>query len=565
MAGAVGFQLTGMVSKFTDSGGEIDKAMQRIGISAERLQELRYAAKISGSSFETLDASLLKFNQNLANAAAGKNADLASLMKKLGIALKDANGNLRNGADLLPEFADAIKRNTDSGLRARMMVAAFGKAGTELIPMLAGGSEALSDMTKRAKSLGIVMSGEDVKAAAELGDRIDELGMVSTAFGNAISAKLSPVLSSIITKISAVFAKNKEAFSDRIAKLVENFALAIEKIDFEKVINGFFNFIEAAGKVFDSIGGFKTVFAVVSAIFAAKTVAGVMSFAGSLVTLVSTFSSLMPLLASVGVGLGGLLGPIAAVAAGAALIIANWDKLKPVFTDLVNSLSALFAGDLSGAFESFKNAASKVFDLLPERSRAVCQEVFNVWAALFSGDFAGAIDAFKNSVLRAFELLPQSWQDVCQKIFDKLTALLGDIMTAFINFFKNLDLGKMVTDSFKGATDFVSSIGKNTLESAKEIGRGAWKSVTDFFGGGDSAVNVQTPTSGGPVLSKQDTSLLLPQNNAAFTSMPVNGTQTVNGAVNVNVWGRDGARAEVDGVQSSGPLSILGNVGNFRG
>ena len=189
-AGAVGFSLSQMMSKFLSVGDGIDKASIRIGVSAERLQSLRYAANLSGASADTLDKSMAKLNENMAKAAAGKNEELASLFKKLGISLKDANGNLRNAADVMPQFADAIQRNTDAGLRARMMIAAFGEEGQKLVPMLEGGSGALQEMEDRAKRLGLVMSGDDVKAAAALGDRFSELGMVFDSFGNTLSAKM---------------------------------------------------------------------------------------------------------------------------------------------------------------------------------------------------------------------------------------------------------------------------------------------------------------------------------------------------------------------------------------
>lgn len=41
-----------------------------------------------------------------------------------------------------------------------MAIAAFGKSGQDLIPMLEGGSGALQEMEDRAKRLGLVMEQE---------------------------------------------------------------------------------------------------------------------------------------------------------------------------------------------------------------------------------------------------------------------------------------------------------------------------------------------------------------------------------------------------------------------
>lgn len=330
-AGAVGFSFSTMMSKFLSVGDGIDKASIRIGVSAERLQSLRYAANLSGASAETLDKSMAKLNENIAKAASGKNEELASLFKKLGISLKDANGNLRNAADVMPQFADAIQRNTDAGLRARMMIAAFGEEGQKLVPMLEGGSGALQEMQDRAKRLGLVMSGDDVKAAAALGDRFSELGMVFDSFGNTLSAKIAPVLTPIIDDLVEFIAKNKEAFAGRVSQAVAQFAQAIKLIDFQALADGCMKAFDVIGRVFDAIGGFETVLKAIGAILAGEVLLGLASFSGSLLTLGVSFAKLIPLVIKVGASFAGMLGPIglvvAAVGTAAALIIANWDSV----------------------------------------------------------------------------------------------------------------------------------------------------------------------------------------------------------------------------------------------
>ncbi|WP_301232107.1 hypothetical protein [Turicimonas muris] len=507
-AGAVGFSLSQMMSKFLSVGDSIDKASMRLGVPVEKLQNLRYAAQMSGGSVEVMDKSLAKFNENIAKAASGNNKDLADLMKKLGISLKDANGNLRNAADILPEFAEGIKRHKDAGLRARMAIAAFGEEGQRLIPMLEGGAEGLAGMEKRAKELGIAMSATDVKAAADLGDRFSELGMVFDSFGNTLSAKIAPILSPIINDLTEFIAQNKEAFSTRISQAVETFANALKKVDFKKVAVTCSNALDAVGRFFDAIGGFETVLKVVAGLFALKLVSGVMGFVGSLATLGGSFASLIPLLAKVGIAFATSLGPvgviIAAVAAGVGLIIANWDTIGPYFAQLWDSVCSIF----SDAWEGVKNLFSNAGDIASE----ICDAFLNYFA-----DF------------NPFNLLPDSLKSVGSKMIGEAGGIVSNIGKSFKDFFSTFSLSDMLPESFKNGLNWIS----------EKLGFGGEKEETN-------------PSGMAPVPS-----------SSAYSAMPVAGSESkVDGTIKVEVTAANGASAKVTDTETRGSdLQIQGNVG----
>lgn len=507
-AGAVGFSLSQMMSKFLSVGDSIDKASIRLGVPVEKLQNLRYAAQMSGGSVEVMDKSLAKFNENIAKAASGNNKDLADLMKKLGISLRDANGNLRNAADVLPEFAEGLKRNKDAGLRARMAIAAFGEEGQALIPMLEGGAEGLADMEKRAKDLGLAMSETDVKSAANLGDRFTELGMVFDSFGNTLSAKIAPILAPIINDLTEFIAKNKEAFSARISQAVETFANTLKRIDFAKLADTCTKALGAVGSFFDAIGGFETVLKVIAGLFVLKLVGGVLSFAGSLVTLGGTFASLIPLLAKVGLAFATSLGPvgliIAAVAAGAALIVANWDTIGPYFTKLWDSICAVF----TSAWDSIKNLFSNAGEIA-----------------------SGICDAFLSffTNFNPFNVLPDSLKEVGSKMIGEAGGIVSNIGKSFKDFFSTFSLSDMLPESFKNGLSWISD----------KLGFGGKKEEASLSG------MAPVPSS------------------SAYGAMPVAGSESkVDGTIKVEVTAANGASAKVTDTETRGSdLQIQGNVG----
>lgn len=465
-AGAVGFSLSQMMSKFLSVGDGIDKASIRIGVSAERLQSLRYAANLSGASAETLDKSMAKLNENMAKAAAGKNEELASLFKKLGISLKDANGNLRNAADVMPQFADAIQRNTDAGLRARMMIAAFGEEGQRLVPMLEGGSGALQEMEDRAHRLGLVMSGDDVKSAAALGDRFSELGMVFDSFGNTLSAKIAPVLTPIIDELVEFIAKNKEAFAGRVSQAVAQFAQAIKRIDFQALADGCMKAFDAIGRVFDAIGGFETVLKAIGAILAGKVILGLASFSGSLLTLGVSFAKLIPLVVKVGASFAGMLGPIglivAAVGTAAALIIANWDSIGPK----VKAVWEKISGWASEKMQEIKSAFSAAVDNLVASWHNLCEQVKSLWTS--AGEWiTEKIQAVKAAFFTAADNLAASWHNLCERVKSLWTSA-GDWISEKI---------QAIKDVFSDAGDLIAGVWSVFCDQIK----GLWNTVVGFY------------------------------------------------------------------------------------
>ena len=512
-ATAVGFSLSQMMSKFLDTGDAIDKASIRLGIGAERLQSLQYAAKMSGATAEDMNSALGKLNENIAKAAAGKNEELASLFKKLGISLRDANGHVRTAADVLPEFADAIQRNTNSSVRARMAIAAFGDAGQKLIPMLQDGSKGLADMEKRAHDLGLTMSQDDVKAAASLGDKFTDLGSVFDSFGNTISAKLAPVLGPLIDDLTEFLAKNKDAFAGRLSEAVSKLADSLKKVDFEKLANEAMDCFHAIGELYDKLGGFDTIMKAFAGFMVGKAVISIGQFVGSLITLGRSFWALIPIIRAVGMAF--IANPIGAVitgiALGAALIISNWDKVGPFFTQCWNGITAIF----TGAIKTIENVISGWID-----------GIKTLWSGLFNGDMSKIVDEFFKMFDASFNLVPDSFKKIGPDLLAGAQNILGYIGKKFHEFFGAFDLSDMLPESFKDAIGWLKG----------KLG----------FGSDDEKPK--------PAPARSSA-------NYPYSTATVNGTQKMQGTMSIEVTAKNGATAEIQNATGSNGLQIAGDVG----
>jgi hypothetical protein len=168
-AGAV-FAGSGLVSGIRATISALDdlaEAAEGVGTSAVALAEMRQAAKFSGVETEKLDKALGGLASRMADASKG-GQESAALFKALGISVKDSQGNLRDGSEVLGDIANKFKGYRDGAEKTALANQIFGeKLGRVLIPYLNQGSEGLRQFAG--------VSEKSVEDAKKLQDQIDKL------------------------------------------------------------------------------------------------------------------------------------------------------------------------------------------------------------------------------------------------------------------------------------------------------------------------------------------------------------------------------------------------------
>jgi phage-related protein len=168
------------------------------GISATRIQEMKYAGEILGTSLDTItgaNARLIRsmagaqdqsesYAEKIAEAArAGKDiedielGDGAKAFETLGVAVTDVNGNLRDNQTVFAETIDALGRIENPAERDALAMQIFGKSAQELNPLIKAGADEMARLSEEAHTMGAVLSEEDVAAGAAFQDQLDGLKM----------------------------------------------------------------------------------------------------------------------------------------------------------------------------------------------------------------------------------------------------------------------------------------------------------------------------------------------------------------------------------------------------
>ena len=180
--------IVGMANKASEAADVIDKGSIRMGISAEKYQELAYAAGQSGVEMSTLEAAAKKLEGTGIN------------------------------------FDDAIQQVMAMGTASERSAKAaelFGtKVAYEMSPLIEQSGESFDGLIDRAHELGLVMSGEDVKAGVQMGDTMNDIKKAAEGLFNQLGAKLFPVVQAFLDK-ALDYLPTFLGFIDRMAPILD--------------------------------------------------------------------------------------------------------------------------------------------------------------------------------------------------------------------------------------------------------------------------------------------------------------------------------------------------------
>lgn len=213
------------VNKFKSVAGEVAGLQKTMGGTPEQASRMRFAANMTGVSFETLQKSTSKFAKTLDGAKNSQKAT-AAMTKVLGTNFLDAHGHMLPMDDLLLKVSDKFKAMPAGSEKTALAMKLFGKSGTDMLPFLNKGSSGLSELAAQSDKYGLTLSGKNLQALkdSKLGQRewnatLDGLKVqlgaqvlpIMTKFAGLIRDKVIPV----VQKVTQFLTKHASA-----AKLV---------------------------------------------------------------------------------------------------------------------------------------------------------------------------------------------------------------------------------------------------------------------------------------------------------------------------------------------------------
>jgi hypothetical protein len=209
-AAAAGAAAVGAVTRFMQVGSALDDMSQRTGVAASELSSLGFAAKMTDTSLEAVQGSLVKMQKFLGEVSDGTAAAVDTL-DRLGITTQQLEG-------LTPDqqfkaFAEAISKVEDPTQKMNAAMGVFGKSAAEILPLLNEGAAGIEAFQKEAERLGLVMSDDMATSAAQAADSIDALLLVANATAVRFGAALAPAITAVAKIISELVATSPKLFA----------------------------------------------------------------------------------------------------------------------------------------------------------------------------------------------------------------------------------------------------------------------------------------------------------------------------------------------------------------
>ena len=200
---AIGAAITAAIGKsvkdFAKLGDEIQKMSLRTGFSTEALSELKFAAEISGASIESLEKAVKRMSSALVDADNGL-LETKRAFDELGLS---ATKLLQlNAEEAFFAITGALGGVESALVRAALAQDIFGRAGTQLLPLIAQGAEGIEALRQKARDLGISFSQDAANAAADFNDALTELNAAIEGIKITIGTELAPVLTDMIGKFT---------------------------------------------------------------------------------------------------------------------------------------------------------------------------------------------------------------------------------------------------------------------------------------------------------------------------------------------------------------------------
>lgn len=169
MGAAGGAAWAAMVKSTANYGDLVAKTAKKTGLGTDELQRLMHAAKLSAANLQSLDRAVKRMNATMLDAANGSKMS-ADAVAALGLDLKELQRSTPE--QRLAKFLEALAAVEDQGKRSALAQKVFGRAGTDLLPMLSNGARGLRLMKQEAARLGLIMPPEQTRQAEDFNDAL---------------------------------------------------------------------------------------------------------------------------------------------------------------------------------------------------------------------------------------------------------------------------------------------------------------------------------------------------------------------------------------------------------
>ena len=342
-----------------NTADDLETLSKQTGLSTDEIQKMQYASELVDVSLDSITGALKKMKPKM--------TDSNETFAKLGVSIRDADGNMRSATDVFYDSLTALSQIENETERDQVAMELFGKGADELAGIIDDGGQALKDYGKEAEDLGLIMGGDELEALSAINDQVVQLKNQFKGSALKLGAKIAEAAAPIVEKLAAGLEK-VAAWFDKLTPQQAEMALKIA--------------------------------AVVAAI------APVMMIIGKLVTgiggLISAFGFLLS-------PIGLIIAAIVALIAIGVLLYKNWDKIKAKAEEIKNSIVASWNNLKANVAATVDNIKTAIVEKWENIKTTVQQKIEDLKNGAVE-KFNAMKDTIKNVIDRIKQLFNFQWK-----------------------------------------------------------------------------------------------------------------------------------------------------------
>ena len=342
-----------------NTADDLETLSKQTGLSTDEIQKMQYASELVDVSLDSITGALKKMKPKM--------TDSNETFSKLGVSIRDADGNMRSATDVFYDSLTALSQIENETERDQVAMELFGKGADELAGIIDDGGQALKDYGKEAEDLGLIMGGDELEALSAINDQVVQLKNQFKGSALKLGAKIAEAAAPIVEKLAAGLEK-VAAWFDKLTPQQAEMALKIA--------------------------------AVVAAI------APVMMIIGKLVTgiggLISAFGFLLS-------PIGLIIAAIVALIAIGVLLYKNWDKIKAKAEEIKNNIVASWNNLKANVAATVDNIKTAIVEKWENIKTTVQQKIEDLKNGAVE-KFNAMKDTIKNVIDRIKQLFNFQWK-----------------------------------------------------------------------------------------------------------------------------------------------------------
>lgn len=211
--------LTDAVSDLAKSGDEIDKASQKLGVSAEFYQEWDAVLQHSGTSMDSMTSTF----KTLANAVQDGSDDQVAAFEALGLSMDELQN--MSTEEVFEATISALQDMEEGTERTALATDLLGKGAMELGPLMNTSAEDTQAMIDTVHELGGVLSDDTIAASAQFQDNLQDLQTAMGGLKNSMLSEFLPGFNQVLAGLTAFLSGDQDGLAqvtDGIQTILDN-------------------------------------------------------------------------------------------------------------------------------------------------------------------------------------------------------------------------------------------------------------------------------------------------------------------------------------------------------